>query len=259
MFGVARWTYNKAVEVLQDPQARAERQRAINPKTEKPISWKQFLRNKLVKSDGDAVKANPWLLDLAFDIRDDSVKDVTTAMKGCWTKLANGTLDKFTLKFRSRKRNKSESMYFRSRWIEVKQNSVVLHWPNQPEMEVFTGKNKWEGKIVMDCRLQRTWNNDYYLCIPTTTYTPRACEADSQGLEAPLKVCSLDPGVRTFQTVFDASRSRALQVAPRDMQRVFLSPLQRRRRFDVEDRQGIKVEASLFASSSIATLASPDS
>ena len=36
-----------------------------------------------------------------------------------------------------------------------------------------------------------------------------------------LGVCALDPGVRTFQTVFDINDGHALQVGDRDMNRVF--------------------------------------
>ncbi|MDP2437505.1 MAG: hypothetical protein Q8P67_17310 [archaeon] len=35
-----------------------------------------------------------------------------------------------------------------------------------------------------------------------------------------IRACSLDPGVRTFQTIFDANHHHALQVAPSDMGRI---------------------------------------
>ncbi len=101
------------------------------------------------------MQSNAWLKELGYDIRDDAVKDALTAMNGNWTKMENGTIDKFTLKFRSRKQNKSESLYFRKRWIVQRDNTLVLNWPRRKQpMELFTGRSAWRGDILMDCRLQ---------------------------------------------------------------------------------------------------------
>lgn len=68
----------------------------------------------------------------------------------------------------------------------------------------------------MDCKLQRTWTGEYFLCIP------HAYSVEDQGAlnHEALKVCYLDPGVRTFQTIYDASNNCAYQVAPGDVSRV---------------------------------------
>ncbi len=102
-------------------------------------------------------------------------------MKGCWTKLRNGTIDKFKLRFRSRKKAKSESFYLRSRWIQQKENTIVLEMPGQKPLELWTGKRAWHGDIVMDCRLQRTWTNEYYLCIPQSFKLPSASYENLSG------------------------------------------------------------------------------
>lgn len=85
-------------------------------------------------------------------------------------------------------------------------------------MKRFTAKKAWRpaGDFLMDCRLQRTWNNDYYLCIPMAGAF--SVEKQDQGL---LRVCSLDPGVRTFQTVYDATNGEALQVGDGHMKPIF--------------------------------------
>lgn len=69
----------------------------------------------------------------------------------------------------------------------------------------------------MDCKFQRTWTGEYYLCIP---YEYGVENQDPSKKEETLRVCSLDPGVRTFQTIFDATNNCAYEIAPRDMNRI---------------------------------------
>ena len=49
----------------------------------------------------------------------------------------------------------------------------------------------------------------------------KAEEVEMESEVESLGVCALDPGVRTFQTVFDINDGHALQVGDRDMNRVF--------------------------------------
>lgn len=242
--GAARWTYNECIRTASSPVHRAEREITLDEKSGKPLGWAKYLRSKILNRGSAAVDKHPWLLDTSYDIRDDARKDFATAMKGCWTKLRDGTIDKFKLQFRSRKHSKSESFYMRSRWIAQTPNTIILKLPGLKNVELWTGKRAWHGNIVMDCRLQRTWTNEYYLCVPQPfvppSSSPSACDAapvlsvenqDQQNTgthhcnrkeneQASLRVCALDPGVRTFQTVFDATRGHALQVGDRDMNRI---------------------------------------
>ena len=117
IMGTARWTYNQCIRTVRDPNYRAERERTMDTRTGKPVSWSKFLRTKILNRGSTAVQENPWLLETPYDIRDDARKDFATAMKGCWTKLRNGTIDEFKLRLRSRKQCKSQSFYVRSRWI----------------------------------------------------------------------------------------------------------------------------------------------
>ena len=242
--GTARWTYNECIRTASNPVHRAEREATTDENTGKPLGWAKFLRSKILNRGSTIVEDNPWLLDTPYDIRDDARKDFTTAMKGCWTKLRDGTIDKFKLRFRSRKHSNSESFYVRSQWIAQTQNTIILKLPGLENLELWTGKRAWHGNIVMDCRLQRTWTNEYSLCVPQTlelpSASPSACDAapvlsvenqDQQKTgthhsnrkereEVSLRICALDPGVRTFQTVLDATRGHALQVGDRDMNRI---------------------------------------
>jgi len=201
VLGTVRWTYNRCVRYIRDNET-------------KPT--KKLLRSLFVNNDSDAVKDNPWLLEVGYDIRDDAIKDVLTGLKGNFTKVKEGLQEKFEMRFRSKKKMKSEVFYLRSRWIVQGKNTITLRLPKMKKITLWTGKSAWHGPIVMDCKLQRTWTGEYYLCIP------HAYSVENQDAinHESLKVCSLDPGVRTFQTIYDASNNCAYQVAPGDVNRV---------------------------------------
>ena len=59
------------------------------------------------------------------------------------------------------------------------QNTTILNVPALKNMELWTGKRAWHGDIVMDCRLQRTWTNEYSLCIPQTFELPSSSVSSS--------------------------------------------------------------------------------
>ena len=63
-FGNARWNYNKAVEMMNNPTTR-------NEQKESGLSWRKFLRSKILNSDCDVIRDNPRFLELGYDIRDD--------------------------------------------------------------------------------------------------------------------------------------------------------------------------------------------
>ncbi|MDP2434222.1 MAG: transposase [archaeon] len=201
VFGCVRWTYNKCVHLLRE--------------TKKTTPLKE-LRALFVKNDSEAVINNPWLKEVGFDIRCAALDEFQTALKGNFTKMKNGDLTSFDIHYRSKKKQTSETFYLRKKWIHQTKNTIVLKLPKTPKIVLWSGRTKWRTPILMDCKFQRTWTGEYYLCIP---YAYGVDNQDSVKKET-LRVCSLDPGVRTFQTIFDATNGHALQVAPSDMGRI---------------------------------------
>ena len=200
VFGVVRWTYNKSVEYAKEI--------GINV-------TKRQLRSSIINNDSMLVRSNSWLLAVGYDIRDDSMNDFITAMKGIKTKLRKGDIDHYDMKFRSKKRQKNEMFYLRRQWITQTKNALILRLPKvKKPIILWTGKNAWRGDILMDCKFQRTNTGQYYLCIPHES------GVDNQDPPKNLRVCSLDPGVRTFQTIYDATSQKAYQIAPQDINRI---------------------------------------
>ena len=208
---------------LELQQGNGDDEQSDYEQKESGLSWKKFLRSKILNSDCDVIRDNPWLLDLGNDIRDDAVKNVLTPTKGTMTKLSKGVLRKFRMRYRNRKKLTSESIYLRPRWIHSQgENTLTIQWPKTTTF--FTGSKAWKGPIYVDCRVMRTSTNDYYICIPTSYNKPmeRGFENQDSSLQG-LRICSLDPGVRTFQTVFDASSSKVIHVGDADTPWVVLS------------------------------------
>jgi transposase len=132
ILGTVRWTYNQCVKHISESETYPTR---------------KFLRSLFVNKKSDTIKANPWLLEVAYDIRDDAIKDVLTALKGNSTKMKGGQIDKFQMQFRSKKKQKSETFYLRSRWIVQKKE----HFDSQ------TSKN--EAYYFLDRKECLAWSH----------------------------------------------------------------------------------------------------
>ncbi|KAA8499336.1 hypothetical protein FVE85_6921 [Porphyridium purpureum] len=243
LFGAARWTYNHCVALLNSPEADADRRSGGNT-----VNWVQYLRFRVVNNGSDHGAANPWLRSIPFGIRDGACADAIAAFQACRSNMAAENASHFRLGFRSRKAHKSESIYIRKQWVEQHADSIVLSVPWAAPMRLWTGRGVGvsRGPFEMDCRLQRTPTNKLYLCTPhryippglgpepppqqeqeqqeqqEQQQSPAPHTAKNQGQrDAQVRVVALDPSVRTFQTLFDPGRSRAISVGVGDIGRIF--------------------------------------
>lgn len=223
-FGIVRWTYNQAVAHLRDKKTKEDREKTIDPASGRPISLLKFLRRKIVNDESELVQKNAWLKTVGYDIRDAALNDALTAYTTGLTKLKSNAISHFNLNFRSRKKTSSESLFLRSKWItcEASGNRVVVKWPNQKQAMPFFLPNSANQRVAVekDCRLQRTTLNAYYLCVPIEYKKPAVSMIETQDPQPALRICSIDPGVRTFQTIYDVSGSRVIHVAPQDFKKI---------------------------------------
>lgn len=162
-FGASRFTYNKTVEFLKQPDTKAQ--------------WKS------IKTD--LLHAMPdWLKEVPYQIKSVAIRDCCQAVSNAKKKFKQ--TGKFQeVKFRSKKRGDNNLFIPQS---AVSENGVY---------HTILGKLKaaeplW--KPVHDCRVVLQ-NGRYFVVIPIDVSVKRP---DNQRLSA----CALDCGVRTFQTVF---------------------------------------------------------
>ena len=160
--GTSRYVYNETVKYLQQPDTKA--------------NW------KAIKTD--IIKSLPeWSKEIPYQIKSIAIKDACTAVKNAKKKYKQtGQIQK--VKFRSR-RDKIQSCYIPKSAVSGK---GIYH--TKLGSISFTESLP---KEIGDCRLV-TYLGITYLCVPHEL--PRSL-SKNQG-----RVVALDPGVRSFLTLF---------------------------------------------------------
>lgn len=205
-FGAARWTYNKCVESVQ-------------VKKELSKATKSALRQRWMNSDVLKNGEFKWALDVPYEIRDTGVLDFVAARKAEFSKKrkagesgAQHTNAKY--QFRSKKDPNGESIHIRSR---VWKDGVICPrmWGNLPRLKSFSEALPY--KLTHDAKLHRTVLNEFYLCVTYQVEVRPKAGNDNQVV----RVASLDPGVRTFNTVYDPTRRVCVSVGTKDISRIY--------------------------------------
>jgi putative transposase len=177
----ARYSYNKAVFLMNETSQ-------FN---------KHYLRDLITPQE--VCGHEPWLLDTPKDIRAGSVFEAAKNAKSAFSNLRNGNIQRFELKFKSRKQEDAKG------WtIEVPKTAIKRR--SDRRLQIYGTYCAWDfetlgrmGPIEKDCKVQYD-GAKYYLLIP---YTQRKSYSDgSLASELRESVAALDPGVRTFQTVY---------------------------------------------------------
>ena len=192
----SRYTYNKAIHKI------AKEKQKINFYN---------LRNKLVPKK-NIIKTKKWILDTPKDIRANSIREVVSMYKSAFTNLKNGNISKFNMRYRSRKMF-SEAISIPKTAIKIsddkKNINLFTRYLNTP-IKVFKElipDIKHEIKLLHDKKC-----NNWYICIPIDYNV----NSDNQG-----NIVSIDPGVKTFQTLYDANGT-VTQIGTDDMKNILV-------------------------------------
>ena len=173
-FDDARWTYNTANKIIKA----------------QGIYAKKELRAQCVNAAALKENGGEFVLKTPYEIRDAALLELLIAYKTAFSRQRAGTIETFTIKFRSKK---------------APSQSILLHarsWNNGiPNKQAWNGE-KLRGTEPLpaildnDTKLQRTRLGKYYLCV----IEPIVLRAENQGSK---KIIALDPGVRKFLTGYD--------------------------------------------------------
>ncbi len=177
-----RYVYNKSLEKIK--------------KKESKLNFYQ-LRNDLVTAKNND-KIQDWELKTPKDIRAGAIRDMIKNYKAAFSNLRNRNISGFKMGF-ARKRE-APSIEIPKSAIKL-DNGLFIYTRYMPKKIKIAKHEKINFTIDYDCRLQ-VKNNKWFLVVPinvkATTYSGRS------------EFCSLDPGVRTFQTVY--SEESVLQI-----------------------------------------------
>ena len=199
--GTNRWTYNQAV---------------ASKKTIKKELRSQFVNNEQF----GAGSANSWVLETPYEVRDTAICDLVKGIKTSKQLLRNGKIKFFRMSFRSKK-DAQESFVIRNRDYQSNGKSFTCFRGSFKKVNVdaeIRAREPLPATIHYDSRLIRTRLNEWFLCIPVQADMPYALGDETQVPQN--RVCSLDPGVRTFQTVFDANGA-IVEVGAKDLARIY--------------------------------------
>ena len=183
-FGASRFVYNQCVE----------RKRRV-----KKFDNLRVLRDSFMSPE--FVRGHAWLADVPYDVRDNAIRDIDKARKAHFSKLrklrsmgAGATLA-CDFKFRSA-RDRQQSIVIRGRdWNRSRGAYAPLFGAG-----VLRSTEPLPETIETDFRIVRDRLGHYYVCIPRRV----AIWSESQAPKSYHGVVALDPGVRTFQTCYDA-------------------------------------------------------
>jgi len=158
-------------------------------------------------------KIYEWLSDIPYEVRDCGITYIFEARKAHLAKLKKNPTDNklinATFKFRSKKKCKQETIRIRARDYNRKRGVFANLFRNLNSNIPLPVKTENEVKLVRD------YIGNYYLafCIPLL---------ERNHLNSPDKigVAALDPGDRTFQTVYD-TLGKSIEFGKDDKGRIY--------------------------------------
>lgn len=156
------------------------------------------LRNKFVTSK-NIPEEEKWQLETPKDIRAGAIRDIVKNYKTVFSKLKSRQINHFKMRFASKKDSPSIEIPKTALKLE---GGVFMYKRYIPE-KIRLGKRQRNMKldIEYDCRLQFK-HNKWFLLVPIKSkiVIPKKRQ----------EYCSLDPGIRSFQTVY--SENMVLQI-----------------------------------------------
>jgi putative transposase len=186
-FGAHRYFYNKAIE-------QTKLNEEIEDKKDRNYANSFIsIRNKVVINDAELNEEdqNLWMKEIPYDTRQLAVKVMISAKKAALSNLRNGNIKKFNMRYISKKTSNNifyidknalkNGKIFQRR---LKENSFI--------------KSKKDKKIIEksegDFSIIQEKDGRYYINV--------VIHSTEQILKKKRNICALDPGVRTFQTLY---------------------------------------------------------
>jgi transposase len=188
----SRYTYNKALEIMNSIEKNKYLLKQLPfSYTLEPIKYQKIFHDNLITEKINKKNNTEFLLKTPKDIRYHSVKNLLSALKSCFSNLKNKTQKFFEFKFRKKK--------YKSWTIDI-EKPHIKRLDNKKEFELYsriTKKTVFRSledlpEINHDSKLHFD-GLSYYLLIPIII---ESFENNKRN------ICSLDPGLRTFQTIY---------------------------------------------------------
>ena len=175
-------------------------------------------------------------LETPKDVRAGAVKDAVDRFFTLVEMIKERKLTRFDMKYRSKKQD--YSIVIPKKTIQTSKDGIQIFKRkfNFPIFRLSSRQKKQNIRPDSDCRLQRC-RNKWYLCVPIKTVLKE--HGDVEG------VCSCDPGVRKFQTIYSERDVFSITVK-REIKTKLLEKIDRlrslRSRRGLRNRKGKKIK-----------------
>ena len=201
-FGAHRYFYNKAVEQMK------ENAKITDIKERKLVDGKFAIRDAVVVNNSDLRKeyGNLWMEDIPYATRTLATFVAFTARNAAFSNLVNGNITHFKMSYISKKHSNNVFYVSKAALINGKIFQQKLK-DSEDEKEDIKNGVKGPNSMLLSKRdmdviqqsdgdfvIKQEKDNRYYICI--------VIRAFDEMLDPKTNICALDPGVRTFQTMF---------------------------------------------------------
>jgi len=189
MLGVSRFIYNECVEM--------DRQKLIDGASNKEL---YRVRTLLTKKENYAEKA-PWKDTLPSLAKQKAVEEFFQGKKEALKRCAKGGIFRFAMKKRSRFKDRQQTISFERHQISGSGRFVNAVIDRKKVSFRVRGKVPSEFKdtemLRKEMKMVKTRLGKWFLVVPIViSMKPKYAGRDDG------EVCALDPGVRSFQTVY---------------------------------------------------------
>ena len=233
-FGASRFIYNRGIEKLHNEwktildkakmngclecnkklrtKLFCKEHSDLKPEINFPLSLSK-LRPMLMKSDKSLNDNEKWLKDVPYDTRQLVIRELIGNIKACLTNKSKGNIKFFKMTYRTKKDDKQifhvdkraiENLSIFKRRLKFKRNiTVKTKKGKKKRKKIVSNKSKlyvrskykkyYNFKPTGNCIILKD-NYNWYLLIPK--------DGNKEHKKSKYSSCSLDPGVRTFQTIY---------------------------------------------------------
>ena len=214
-FGCVRKTYNWALGCIK-----------AKPKEYKLDSV--WLRTRFINANNVPNKYK-YILDCPKDIRDGAIDDLVSAFKVNKAKCKEDPTFRFDVSYRSKKDMQSIKIGVSAAGFLKNNNKHTEHW-SHGQFRIFPTclkdiigfytrnkdikNNKQVLKPAYDCRLVMDKLGNIYLHVPMLE---TGCDNQAPKEKS---IASIDPGVRTFLTVYSDEKGKAYKLGDKDIGRI---------------------------------------
>jgi putative transposase len=210
--GTVRWTYNQCLDAVLN----------------KGVPWQaKALRAACVNDDNFKGKPDmAWVLETPYDTRDEGMRDLLKAYKAQMAKrkLAvrrGDTPTAFRMRFRSAKAPTQTLVVHAKHWKRTQTKHI-----SRNDIDGLRPREPLPDRLAGDCRILRTrWGKWYFvLCQPLEVRRENQAsqqpECDHHEEPSLAGVAAIEPGVRTFNSVYDAGAGAYYEWATHDFKRI---------------------------------------